>query len=93
VHNLAGEAVAMDGVVAAIEAAAPAAAGLIEFDDVRLPFPAEVDASSLGETIGAVAALPFTEGIADAVARFRRLLADGRLAPGPSATAPGIPVP
>lgn len=77
VHNLAGEAVSMGEVVAAIEAAAPAAAGLIEFDDVLLPFPGEVDATSLGETIGAVAELPFTEGVADAVARFGRLLADG----------------
>src|SRR4249919_1297218 len=92
VHNLAGEAVAMDGVVAAIEAAAPAAAGLIEFDNVLLPFPGEVDAASLGETIGAVAELPFVEGVADAVARFRRLLADGRLAPGPSAAASATPV-
>jgi UDP-glucuronate 4-epimerase len=79
VHNLAGEAVSMDDVVAAIEAAAPAAAGLIEFDDVLLPFPGEVDAASLRETIGAVAELPFTEGVADAVARFRRLLANGRV--------------
>jgi nucleoside-diphosphate-sugar epimerase len=92
VHNLAGEAVAMDGVVAAIEAAAPAAAGLIEFDDVLLPFPSEVDATSLAETIGVVAELPFAEGVADAVARFRRLLADGRVTPGPSAAASASPV-
>jgi hypothetical protein len=82
----------MDGVVAAIEAAAPAAAGLIEFDDVLLPFPAEVDAASLGATIGAVAELPFAEGVADAMARFRRLLADGRVAPGPSAAASATPL-
>ena len=80
-HNLAGEAVTMDGVVAAIEAAAPDAAGLIEFDDVLLPFPSEVDAASLADTVGVVAELPFAEGVADAVARFRRLLADGRLTP------------
>jgi hypothetical protein len=92
VHNLAGEAVAMDGVVAAIEAAAPAAAGLIGFDDVLLPFPSQVDATSLGETIGVVAELPFADGVADAVARFRRLLADGRVAPGPSAATSATPV-
>jgi UDP-glucuronate 4-epimerase len=91
VHNLAGEAVSMDEVVAAIEAAAPAAAGLIEFDDVLLPFPSEVDAASLGETIGAVAELTFTEGVADAVARFRRLLADGRLTAEPGGSAAGVP--
>ncbi len=92
VHNLAGEAVAMDGVVAAIEAAAPAAAGLIEFDDVLLPFPSEVDAASLAETVGVVAELPFAEGVADAVARFRRLLADGLVTPGPDAAASATPV-
>ncbi len=87
VHNLAGEAVSMTGVVAAIEAAAPEAAGLIEFDDVLLPFPGEVDAASLGETIGAVAELPFAEGVTDAVARFRRLLADGRVTAAPASAA------
>jgi len=83
VHNLAGEALAMDGVIAAIEAAAPAAAGLIEFDDVLLPFPSEVDAASLAETIGPVADLPFRDGVADTVERFRRLLADGRVTAPP----------
>jgi nucleoside-diphosphate-sugar epimerase len=81
VHNLAGEVLAMGEVIAAIEAAEPAAAGLIEFDDVLLPFPSEVDAASLAETIGPVAELPFRDGVADSVKQFRRMLADGRLRP------------
>jgi UDP-glucuronate 4-epimerase len=80
VHNLAGEVVSMGDVVASIEAAMPESAGLISFDDVALPFPDEVDASSLTEAIGPVDELPFADGVADAVARFRRLLADRRLA-------------
>jgi hypothetical protein len=70
----------MGDVVASIEAAVPESAGLISFDDVALPFPDEVDANSLTEAIGAVDELPFADGVGDAVAHFRRLLADGRLA-------------
>jgi nucleoside-diphosphate-sugar epimerase len=80
VHNLAGQAVSMEGVVSAIQAAAPEAGGLISYDDVTLPFPEAVDAASLTEVIGPVEELPFQEGVADAVDRFRRLLADGRVA-------------
>ena len=80
VHNLAGQSVSMDDVVAAIEAAAPDSAGLISYDDVTLPFPAHVDASSLVTAIGPVQELPFEDGVADAIARFRSLLAAGRVA-------------
>ena len=81
VLNLAGEAVAMGDVIAAIEAAAPEATGLVSFDDVLLPFPEEVDTTGLIETIGPIDELPFADGVADSIDRFRRLLADGRLAP------------
>lgn len=80
VLDLAGEPVAMEDVVAAIERAAPQSAGLISFDDVVLPFPEEVDAAGLTETIGPLDELPFADGVADAIDRFRRLLAEGRLA-------------
>ena len=52
----------------------------ISYDDVTLPFPEAVDAASLTEVIGPVEELPFPQGVADAVERFRRLLADGRVA-------------
>ena len=70
----------MDGVVSAIEAAAPEARGLIRHDVVTLPFPEAVDPSSLTDVIGPVEELPFQQGVADAVERFRHLLADGRVA-------------
>jgi nucleoside-diphosphate-sugar epimerase len=79
VHNLAGEAVAMQGVVEAIEAAAPESRGLIDHADVELPFPGRVDATSLDEVVGAVSETPFAEAVSDAVARFRGLIADGRI--------------
>src|SRR3954471_1559151 len=80
VHNLAGQAVSMQAVVMAIEASAPDARGLISYDDVTLPFPEAVDAASLAAVIGTVEELPFEQGVADAVDRFRRLLRDGRVA-------------
>ena len=80
VHNLAGEVRSMACVISAIETAAPEAAGTITFDEVELPFPGEVDATSLAESIGPVTEVPFADGVADTLDRFRRLLADGRLA-------------
>jgi UDP-glucuronate 4-epimerase len=77
VHNLAGEVVDMADVVGAIEAAAPAARGAITYDDVALPFPAEVDPSTLAAVTGPVRELRFAEGVADAVERFRGLAARG----------------
>jgi nucleoside-diphosphate-sugar epimerase len=93
VHNLAGEVVSMREVIAAIEAVVPGARGLITFDDVALPFPEAVDPASLTDAIGPLEELPFAEGVADTVARFRRLLAEGRIAfePEPSADVPGAP--
>jgi len=80
VLDLAGETVAMADVIAAIESAAPEADGLISFDDVSLPFPEEVDAAGLTEAIGPLDELAFVDGVADTIDRFRRLLAQGRLA-------------
>jgi nucleoside-diphosphate-sugar epimerase len=80
VHNLAGQAVSMEAVVTAIETSAPDARGLISYEDVTLPFPQAVDAASLTAVIGTVEELPFEQGVADAVDRFRRLLRDGRVA-------------
>ena len=80
VVNLAGQVLTMQEVVEAIEAAVPGSEGLVTYDDISLPFPEEVDAAELVDTIGAVEELPFESGVADAVERFRALLADGRLA-------------
>jgi nucleoside-diphosphate-sugar epimerase len=80
VVNLAGQALTMQQVIEAIEAAVPGAEGLVSYDDISLPFPEEVDAAELVDMIGAVEELSFEDGVADAVDRFRALLADGRLA-------------
>jgi nucleoside-diphosphate-sugar epimerase len=80
VHNLAGEVAGMDEIVAAIEAAAPEADGLITHDDAPLAFPRQVDAASFSATVGRVPETPLAEAIADTVARFRVLLAEGLVA-------------
>ena len=67
-RDIGGPAVHTDDVIAAITAAAPGAE--ITYDPVELPFPA-------GESATATPPTPLREGVADAVARFRDLLARG----------------
>jgi nucleoside-diphosphate-sugar epimerase len=81
VHNLAGSSVGMPEVVSAIDAAAPEAAGLITFTDVLLPFPGHVDAGSFEALAGPVPETPFSDAVAEAVTRFRDLLARGLVEP------------
>ncbi|HXD64185.1 MAG TPA: NAD(P)-dependent oxidoreductase [Solirubrobacteraceae bacterium] len=88
VHNLSSRAVHMSDVVAAIEAAEPAAAGTITFVDHQLPFPAEADHASLREIIGEPPETPLQEGVADTMRRFRELIAAGSV----SAEGPAAPV-
>ena len=83
VHNLSSRAVHMSDVVAAIEAAEPAAA--ITFVDHQLPFPAEGDHASLREIIGEPPETPLQDGVRDTMRRFRELLAAGAVSPGGSA--------
>ena len=81
VHNLAGTSVDMAEVVTAITAAAPESAGSIEFDQVLLPFPGEVDAASFARLVGPIAETPFPQAVGDSVARFRDLVARGLINP------------
>jgi nucleoside-diphosphate-sugar epimerase len=62
VFNLGGPASHMREVVAAIEAAAPEVSGRIEFDDVQLPFPEELESGGLEDVIGPIAWTPLAEG-------------------------------
>lgn len=80
-HNLPGQSVHMREVVDAIERAAPEARGLITFEETVLPFPEEVDAGSLGDVLGPEPETELRDGVADTIARFRRLLAEGRISP------------
>jgi nucleoside-diphosphate-sugar epimerase len=71
VHNLDGDVVTVDDVIAAIERAAPEAAGRITGGGDPLPFPSSVDATSFIELVGGPVSRPFEEGVAAAIAAFR----------------------
>jgi nucleoside-diphosphate-sugar epimerase len=71
VHNLDGPVVTVEDVIAAIEQAAPDAAGRITGGGEPLPFPSSVDATSFLALVGGPTARPFADGVAEAIARFR----------------------
>ncbi len=76
-RDVGGPVVGTDELIAAIAAAAPGVR--IDYDPVVLPFPAD--------TGDHATATPLTDGVADAIARFRDLLARGLVAT-PSAGTP-----
>jgi UDP-glucuronate 4-epimerase len=71
VHNLDGPVATMADIIAAIERAAPDAAGRITAADELLPFPSSVDATSFLALVGGPTARPLEDGVAEAIARFR----------------------
>jgi nucleoside-diphosphate-sugar epimerase len=71
VHNLDGPVATMQEVIAAIERAAPDAAGLITAAEEPLPFPPSVDATSFIELVGGPLSRPLEDGVAESVRRFR----------------------
>jgi UDP-glucuronate 4-epimerase len=82
VHDLGGPAIAMADLVGVIEAAAPEAAGLVSVAAADpLPFPSEMDGSRFAELVGDDLLRSVEEGVADALRRFERLLADGLVQP------------
>jgi UDP-glucuronate 4-epimerase len=74
IEDIGGPAVHTDELIAAIASAAPGVE--ITYEPVELPFPSD--------TVGGTTATPLREGVADAVDRFRDLLARGLVA-APSA--------
>ena len=76
--NMGGTAAHMREVVALIEQNVPAAVGTISYTEAPLPFPDDIDSSGLAP-LGAVPLTPFPEGVAQTIARYRALAADGRL--------------
>jgi UDP-glucuronate 4-epimerase len=68
VRDVGGPAVHTDELIAAIRAAAPGAE--ISYEPIELPFPADVGDADATPT-------PLVEGVADAIERFRGLLARG----------------
>lgn len=73
VFNFPGARAHMGEVIAAIEAAAPEAAGLITFVDAQLPFPAELESGGLEAAVGPLRLTPLVEGVRETVERFRAL--------------------
>lgn len=71
VHNLDGPVATMEEVIAAIEEAAPEAAGLITAGEDPLPFPSSVDPTSFIELVGGPVSRPLAEGVAETIARLR----------------------
>jgi len=74
VHNLRGQKASVEEIVAAIGSDA------IGYDDLRLPFPEEVDSASFDELLPGFPETPLDEGVRTTVERFRALLAAGKIA-------------
>lgn len=72
--NYPGVAAPMEQVVAAIEAAAPETAERVAWEEVALPFPAELEAVALERTIGALPRTSLADGVAATIAHFRSVV-------------------
>jgi nucleoside-diphosphate-sugar epimerase len=73
VANFPGEAASMSELVAAIETAAPDAAGTITWMDEQLPFPESLESGRLEQLLGPLPHTPLSEGVARTIERFRAL--------------------
>ena len=71
VANFPGVAAPMDEIVAAIEAAAPEAAGKITSSDERLPFPEMLEATVLERLVGELPHVPLADGVRQTIEHFR----------------------
>jgi nucleoside-diphosphate-sugar epimerase len=71
VANFPGVRASMGEVVAAIEAAAPEAAGTITWEETPLPFPAELEARALEELVGPLPQVSLADGVRATIERFR----------------------
>jgi nucleoside-diphosphate-sugar epimerase len=81
VFNLHGSVVHIREIIAAIEAAAPAIQGHLNFTDVPLGFPEEMDETPLLSVLGPLPHTSLAEGVATTMTTFQQALADERLAP------------
>jgi nucleoside-diphosphate-sugar epimerase len=79
VFNLRGVPIAMEDVVIEIERQIPAARGLIRAGQNRPGIAANMDDSGLRRLLGDVPRTELATGIAETIAIFRRLQAEGRL--------------
>lgn len=79
VFTMGGSGVSMAEIVAAIEAAAPEAAGTITFAPAQLPNPEEVDSQALDQALGATAWVPLAAGVRRTIEHFRAAAEAGRI--------------
>ena len=86
VFNLGGSPVAIADWIAAIEDTVPEARGLISFEAAPLPFPSDIEHTSLA-ALGAIPVTPYREAIRETADIYRRLAAEGHLV----GTEQGIP--
>ena len=79
VFNIKGDVVHVRDVIAAIEAAEPAIAGRITFDDRPLSFPEGQEDTALRQWLGEIPHTPLATGVAQTIAHFKAALAANRL--------------
>src|SRR3954469_25151194 len=73
VHNLPGRRIAIEETVAAI------GSDTIGLDDVRLPFPEQVDSTSFAALVPGFEETPLEQGVSATIDRFRQLLSEGKV--------------
>ncbi|HEX2346494.1 MAG TPA: hypothetical protein VHI12_07905, partial [Gaiellaceae bacterium] len=73
VANFPGEPSAMQEVVDAIEAAAPAVAGKVSWEEGQLPFPQSLQANLLERLVGPLPRTPLADGVRQTIEHFRSL--------------------
>jgi nucleoside-diphosphate-sugar epimerase len=79
VYNIGGDSVSTAEVIEAIEKAEPSALGKITFDDVPLPFPAEVKNRTLMDAIGDLAFTSLADGVSETLSIFRSAITEGKI--------------
>lgn len=79
VYNLHGETAEVGEVVELIRELVPAARALIDHDEAPLPIAPALDESGFQRDLGPLPRTPLRDGVRETIARFERLLREGRL--------------
>ncbi len=79
VFNLHGEALAVEAMIAAIEAAVPAARGLITCGQKSLPFVPDFNDAAIRQAMDELPRTPFAQGVRETVEIFQQLQKENRL--------------
>lgn len=79
VFSMGGSHTTMEGIVAAVVAAAPEMAGKISFEPAALAGPAAVDSRALDAAIGPTSWVPLADGVRQTIEHFRAAMESGRI--------------